>query len=394
MKKQKGITLIALVITIIVLLILAGASIAMLTGENGILMQAQTAKEETEFAEQEELERLLENEYQIAKNTGKATGTYEDYVLETKYNVEIGDYVNYNPAVDADGNAISASYTSYAIQNMSSDKNEGRTSGSTSDKTYSVSDVTTGWRVLGLENGKVKLISADPIATDYSLGGEYGYMNSVEELNAICSIFGNGKGASSAKSLDVNDVNTLANYTSSTNHQIFKYRLGSMYLYNGQNTLEYTTNGGTYWDTSRTITSFRYYDNDTKQFVNLANGVTTGDITSYYSSYNVASKLNANTNISQSKRSVLVDMLSKGTSASVVEQFLATRTQNVGPAIIGYGIQVMNEYVNPSSLIVTPNTPTVLTKKIRPVVYLNADVEIQKDATTDGSTQAKACIIK
>ena len=36
-KKERGITLIALVITIIVLLILAGVSIAMLTGNNGIL---------------------------------------------------------------------------------------------------------------------------------------------------------------------------------------------------------------------------------------------------------------------------------------------------------------------------------------------------------------------
>lgn len=41
---NKGITLIALVITIIVLLILAGVSIAMLTGENGILKQANTTK--------------------------------------------------------------------------------------------------------------------------------------------------------------------------------------------------------------------------------------------------------------------------------------------------------------------------------------------------------------
>ncbi len=44
MKNQKGITLIALVITIIVLLILAGVSIAMLTGENGILTQATESK--------------------------------------------------------------------------------------------------------------------------------------------------------------------------------------------------------------------------------------------------------------------------------------------------------------------------------------------------------------
>ena len=44
MKNNKGITLIALVITIIVLLILAGVSIAMLTGDNGILTQAGRAK--------------------------------------------------------------------------------------------------------------------------------------------------------------------------------------------------------------------------------------------------------------------------------------------------------------------------------------------------------------
>ena len=50
MKKEKGITLIALVITIIVLLILAGVSINMLTGQNGILTRAIEAKEKTEVA--------------------------------------------------------------------------------------------------------------------------------------------------------------------------------------------------------------------------------------------------------------------------------------------------------------------------------------------------------
>lgn len=50
-KNNKGITLIALVITIIVLLILAGVSIAMLTGKNGILNQASRAGDETNRAE-------------------------------------------------------------------------------------------------------------------------------------------------------------------------------------------------------------------------------------------------------------------------------------------------------------------------------------------------------
>ena len=57
-KEQKGITLIALVITIIVLLILAGVSIAMLTGENGILNQANKAKTETEYKGAEEKVKL------------------------------------------------------------------------------------------------------------------------------------------------------------------------------------------------------------------------------------------------------------------------------------------------------------------------------------------------
>ena len=52
--RNKGITLIALVITIIVLLILAAVSIATLTGENGILTRAQDAKTNTEIAEEKE----------------------------------------------------------------------------------------------------------------------------------------------------------------------------------------------------------------------------------------------------------------------------------------------------------------------------------------------------
>ncbi len=50
-KSQKGITLIALVITIIVLLILAGVSIAMLTGPNGLLTRANDSKIEQLKAE-------------------------------------------------------------------------------------------------------------------------------------------------------------------------------------------------------------------------------------------------------------------------------------------------------------------------------------------------------
>ena len=55
-KNSKGITLIALVITIILLLILAGVTIATLTGDNGILNQARKAKDKT--TEAESIERV------------------------------------------------------------------------------------------------------------------------------------------------------------------------------------------------------------------------------------------------------------------------------------------------------------------------------------------------
>lgn len=58
MRNQRGITLIALVITIIVLLILAGVSIAMLTGDNGILSNATRSVAETNIAEDREAATL------------------------------------------------------------------------------------------------------------------------------------------------------------------------------------------------------------------------------------------------------------------------------------------------------------------------------------------------
>ena len=64
-REENGITLIALIVTIIVLLILVGVTIATLTGENGILTQAQKAKEETEEAQRKEEQTLKNLELQM-----------------------------------------------------------------------------------------------------------------------------------------------------------------------------------------------------------------------------------------------------------------------------------------------------------------------------------------
>lgn len=66
--KASGITLIALVVTVIVLLLLAGISIMMLSGNNGILQRAGEAKEVTEDAQIIEQAELIKNAKLIEKN--------------------------------------------------------------------------------------------------------------------------------------------------------------------------------------------------------------------------------------------------------------------------------------------------------------------------------------
>lgn len=53
-KKERGITIIALVVTIVVLLILAGVSISLIINRNEIISKAEVAKQETEIADEKE----------------------------------------------------------------------------------------------------------------------------------------------------------------------------------------------------------------------------------------------------------------------------------------------------------------------------------------------------
>ncbi len=95
-KLEKGITLIALVITIIVLLILAGVSIAMLTGENGILNRAILAREEASHGEVREQVLLAIAEYELEKKTpeGSEAETIIDYLGQNGY---LTEYDSENP---------------------------------------------------------------------------------------------------------------------------------------------------------------------------------------------------------------------------------------------------------------------------------------------------------
>lgn len=86
MKSKKGITLIALIITIIVLLLLAGISISMLSGQDGILNKATTAK--TKSKESEILEKV---NLSVLSAVTKAEGRINEEIILEELKGEFGE---------------------------------------------------------------------------------------------------------------------------------------------------------------------------------------------------------------------------------------------------------------------------------------------------------------
>ena len=70
MKKNKGITLVALVVTIVVLLILAGVSINLVLGDNGIIAKAKEAQKKSAEASQNDLKGMSDSEDEMDKQLG------------------------------------------------------------------------------------------------------------------------------------------------------------------------------------------------------------------------------------------------------------------------------------------------------------------------------------
>ncbi len=105
-KESNGITLIALVITIIILLILAGISIAMLTGQNGLLTKASKAEKETDIVDTKEQIKL-----EIMGDFDEKTANYTNQDVINAVKKITGNFVDENaPTVESKkGNTVDIS---------------------------------------------------------------------------------------------------------------------------------------------------------------------------------------------------------------------------------------------------------------------------------------------
>ena len=222
-KNSKGITLVALVITIIILLILAGISISALTN-TGIFQKAKDAKQKSEDAALDQNTKLDEYENELDKYLPKQ--------LVDKVNdgtIKVGDYISYTPDGASTENILQelATYSG----NTDSTKN------TTSTLTQEI-DKETGlkWRVLDVKDGKVRLISDRPTTSKITLFGPKGYNNAVYLLDKTCkTLYNNSKLASNVQNLKIEDIqdHLAYDYTQYTNSNVDTGKYGG--------TKEYTT---------------------------------------------------------------------------------------------------------------------------------------------------------
>ena len=191
LKNTKGITLVALVITIIILLILAGISISALTN-TGIFQKAKDAKQKSEDAALDQNTKLDEYENELDKYLPKQN---ENSLAKA---VKVGEYVAYTPD-ELDNNALTTLKTN--LKNYS-----GASDNTTNSAIARENDLK--WRVLDVDEttGQVRLISATPTKSTIALSGDNGYNNAVKLLDDACSTLYNSKLATKVQNLKIEDI--------------------------------------------------------------------------------------------------------------------------------------------------------------------------------------------
>ena len=226
MKNNKGITLIALVVTIVVLLILAGVSISMLTGENGIVKQAQDAKDNTRGADVKETVDMAVNENKMLdysnttgtkktrqevieklQNEGKLTDE-EVGELQTVDKITIGEIeVDFSELGTVEGTTINDIYSEEIV---------GTEIKNTTLDAKLPEGTDNSWIILGKDkDGSIMLTTSKPIENGFTLNfTAEAWLSYENDLNTACSIYGGTIQGQEIKSrsITLEDVNRVTGF--------------------------------------------------------------------------------------------------------------------------------------------------------------------------------------
>lgn len=429
-KKNEGITLVALIITIIIMLILVGVSIQIVinsglfeTTKNAGIKTEEEYKNEANLGKKvtidgEEYNSVDEyvaqstcdhewGEWIITKEvTCKETGlknricpkcgkieeeTIAKLTIHTivdgscticgqEYSLEIGAYINgYDPSIAEDGSIINTSYTSLGTQN-----------GYGMNYKYTVSSIVK-WRIVGEENGQIMITTADSVqnVSGYSylyFKGRTGYTNFDEELNKVSAIYGQGKYADTSKysvnlgettiasggrSITLEDIGCTINATPTT--MIYKKQQNpedetdtTYYIYYGST--EDTL-------TKSNHTEFTYWGDDSvenpgTEWKTLGNDES---VTIKNYGYTTGTRTTKQT-----------EMIFNGSDGSIKFRYWLASSRNASAlSFVNYSVRyVFNGNIKENFLCRSYGYDNQLYSYVRPVVYLKADIQLEYDSET------------
>ena len=421
MKKNRGITLIALIITVILLLILVGVSVNVIIKGN-LFSNAQKAVDGTnaKVNEQQTIMDELMNEWdEIEKDycshnwkdgeillqptcttTGKKQVVCEicgklleveipalghNYVNRVctrcgeKQELVIGANINYHEYISESGGTVSASYTSTKTTRGSTDSSD-------SNATYSVvNNSGIQWIVLGEENGQIKITTKNivqPTSGGYTSGnfkylrlqGQNGYANFIDELNKVSAVYGKGKyadttkfGTSGGRSFKMEDLGYGA-LTRTASYKYARHSDGKVYRYAANATVDGTsTTGGSY-------TTFDYMAFDVS--------TTTEETTSSHTWKSLPTTANSYVTMYDYTYSGSRTLPTEVSKADTY-YWLASRYLHYYSFDVGYNARkvLTGGDISFSILYNFAGTSTISDCGVRPVVYLKSDIQLSYDSS-------------
>ena len=219
-----------MVVTIVVLLILAGITISLVFSENGIIAKAREAANKTNEAvinEQTQMNDVTAAMENMLNGVGGSTTPEEPTV---PVGLEVGSTVIYNPSGTYNWQAKYCSSTK-------TETTDDVTLNSSTGEDFNISS----WKVLSIDNetGTVELVPSAPTTGTVYLGEAQGYNNAVKLLNDACgSLYGNNEKGITARSINIEDIEKYMtdtalteahNYTNSNSNTKYGNQVSSAY---------------------------------------------------------------------------------------------------------------------------------------------------------------------
>ena len=410
LKNEKGsISLFILLAALFFLVVVTGVGVSLKNKEAEIDAHFEKTKASYEKDEEQVYNEAVSNNNWVYDN---ATQT----VTKGKLTLKIGDYVNYDAIAGVDTTDINNT----TIKSNAADNGYG-------DQTFDLTKYTgdNKWRVLGVKDGKVELISADlvPLSDNsvyFYLKGRTGFQNAETELTKIAGLYGHGTHATGARSVDVDDINKITGYNPNAEriknptaeqiasgnkygkNELYEYGNEVTYSWVGTNYPKYTaTNGKTgNLSSSHNVTNssygdfqnaFSWYDFNTNswkksQYSSTATTTSPVEITNltstsyYYYPETLTTSSNTSATTGIANNSPERDMLFNNTDSKYY--LLASRCVNALSDYAYFRVHVVRyRRMYYSSLAYSNGNEFADCGGVRPVVSLASDIQLEPNGT-------------